>query len=80
MKALKLKGLWCVISNIDGETEVNHIQYERKPSIKKALILAYGLDEDDEELKLLLTQKVTVIPVILYNEPYVKIEQVKISV
>ena len=65
MKSIKLKGLWCLITkDQDGEVEVCHIKSDRKPSVKKALMIAYDFDEDDEALK------------IMQEEFYIKIEPV----
>jgi hypothetical protein len=81
-KAIKLKGLWCLtVKNDDGEVEVYHLIADRKPSLKRAVMSAYQLEKNDEVLMGILSGwGLEVVPVILYNEHYVKIEPVKISV
>jgi uncharacterized protein YgfB (UPF0149 family) len=69
----KIKNLWSVVVvDQDNEAEVFHISAKRKPSLKKAIMLSYGFDEDDEALKMISEElSVEIKPVEVISEPWV---------
>ncbi len=54
VKTLKTN-LWCLtVKDQDGDVEVFHIESDKKPTLRKAVIWAYGFDNDDEAIKIVL--------------------------